>query len=228
MTQKGEEASDQDKGVKKRETGEENGEDEDEGGKEDNVDKDENIEKEEKGGENLDKESQNSTSSSSNSAKAPGEKKSDANQPSTEAGEKLEVATPDNSLHSKDKQVADTGGEQEDENQENGEQEEEEKNKDERMDNEQEKDGQDVEDLDLDMKRDTRLRGHPVHPQSEDVLRRQFVDEKQAKSEDEKLQDQGKVSRLQDRGVCVLDNRELEQPRRRRQEKPHKFAYLYR
>jgi len=210
VTQKEEEASEEVKVGKKSETGEENLEDEDEGGKEDNVDKDEkNVEKqderEDKEGENVDTESQNSTSSSSHSANAPGEKKSaDANQPSSEADNKLEIATPDTSLDSKDRPGVDRGGEQQDENKENSEVEEE----DDRADNEQGRGRGGDEDLDPVMKRDTRPRANvdsdealPVNSRGEGALRRKFVDDKQAKSEDEKLQDQGKVSQLEHRGM---------------------------
>ncbi|XP_067016786.1 uncharacterized protein [Acropora muricata] len=205
-----EEASEEAKVGKKSETGEENLGDEDEGGKEDNVDKDEkNIEKqderEDKEGENVDTESQNSTSSSSHSANAPGEKKSaDANQPSSEADEKLEVANPDTSLASKDKLGVDTGGEQQDENKENSEVEE----KDDLADNEQGRGREGEKDLDPVMKRDTRLRANvdsdedlPVNSRGEGAVRRKFVDDQQAKSEDEKLQDQGRVSQLENREI---------------------------
>lgn len=215
VTQKEEEASEEAKVGKKSETGEENLGDEDEGGKEDNVDKDEkNVEKqderEDKEGENVDTESQNPTSSSSHSANAPGEKKSaDANQPSSEADGKLEVATPDTSLASKDKLGVDTVGEQQDENKENSEVEE----KDDQADNEQGRVREGEEHLDPVMQRDTRLRanvdsdeGLPVNSRGEGALRPKFVDDTQAKSEDEKLQDQGKVSELENRGVCVLDH----------------------
>lgn len=213
MTQKEEEASDEDKSGKKRKTGEGNLE-KDEGGKEDNVDKDgknteKQDEKEEEKGDNesksrnfdLDKESQNSTSSS-NSTNAPGEKKSDANQPSSETGE-LKVAAPDTSLNSNGKPVVDARGEQQHHNQENGEEEEEDKDKDEKVD---------IGNAEQAMDRDVRLsrnmdsnEGLPLHLRGEDLARK-FADKEQAKSEDESLQGQGKISKLEQREVCVKDH----------------------
>lgn len=227
VTQKEEEASDEDKGGKKRKTGEEKLE-KDEGGKEDNVDKDgknteKQDEKEEEKGDNesksknfdLDKKGQNS-SSSSNSTNAPGEKKSDANQPSSETGEELKVTAPDTSLNSKGKPVVDAGGERQHDNQENGEEEEEDKDKDEKVDNEEAKDGEDVGNVEQTADRNKRLRinmdsneGLPVHLRGEGLARR-FADEKQAKIEDESLQDPGKFSKLEQREVCVKDHFKVE------------------
>ena len=107
-------------------------------------------------------------------------------------------------MASKDKLGVDTGGEQQDESKENSEVEEE---------DEQGRGRGGEKDLNPVMKRDTRPRanvdldeGLPVNSRGEGASRRKFVDDKQAKSEDEKLQDQGKVSQLENRAVCVLDH----------------------